>query len=164
MSKNVIFFFYLTLIMFILNNIHKILQFISFLLFLLSMFNFLFGNDNILLDNISDIDIVMENNTPEIKQDINSKSEYNNNYIIPPSLSMSSKIKSKCYWVLFVRDSPNYKSYDEFKTIWNNNDFKFKSAFIAEFKELKKNPFNYVINKLNIIFDYNFFGWDIKDV
>jgi len=61
------------------------------------MFNFLFGNDNILLDNISDIDIVMENNTPEIKQDINSKSEYNNNYIIPPSLSMSSKIKSKCY-------------------------------------------------------------------
>jgi len=90
------FVLYLKLTMFVFNNIHKVLQSISFFLFLLSTFNFLFGNDNISLDNISDVNTTIQNNTSEIREDINFKSEQSNNNIVPP-LNIGSRIKRKCY-------------------------------------------------------------------
>jgi len=93
--------------------------------------------DPILLDNTNMLESNVDICTP--KQDID------NPIIITPITPMD-KVKSWCYWRLFIRNSSNYQRYSDFKSTWINNNYNFKSAFKFELKEIKSNPINYIKN------------------
>ena len=65
------------------------------------------------------------------------------NNIPDTNLNFKDKIKSWCYWQVFIKNSSHYEPYSNFKSSWNHT-YTFKEGFVTEWSDLKSNPWNYV--------------------
>lgn len=102
-----------------------------------NLYNIYLGSP-LLCDSLPETDKLIDDYT------VNQVDNTNTTVAVPP-LNRSSKIKSWLYWRMFIKNSRNYKPYQEFKSSWNEN-YNFKSAFKSEFQDFNSHPFTYIKN------------------
>lgn len=84
--------------------------------------------------NSSDAIQIWRNAIIQIKFNINTIDESNNNLDINPILSCKDRSKRKIFWVMWERYNDRYSSYKEFKDYWDPNT-KIREAIKGDIKE-----------------------------
>lgn len=119
-----------------LNQIPRIIKWFFLILILYNLCNLILSfSTPILLDSDSNDLYCNIKNTNVIEENTTRDNNFNT--------------KSWLYWRMFVKNSDNYVSYDQFKGQWINNNFSFKKAFNKEVFEFKNHPFRYIENHMN---------------